>query len=211
MIRLTPVGHYLAQARMVTSGGLEATLKRSAREVWPCILSMCRAHVIHFPDLRSLMAKATPLRSGDCLAGVAAQSAVERIAAQMRLADLPLSTFLSEPVIPYEEDEVTRLIVDSHDKTAFCSDLELHGWGISRLAAFGRRNWRRSRRAGCRDHAGNGCCGLRRFRATRTSSPSPRKSASSPAFETRSACPARFLRAFSPITLPTIQRAFLQA
>ena len=72
-----------------------------------------------FPDLRSLMAKATPLRSGDCLAGVAAQSAVERIAAQMRLADLPLATFLSEAVVSYEEDEVTRLILDSHDKAVF--------------------------------------------------------------------------------------------
>jgi ethanolamine ammonia-lyase large subunit len=72
-----------------------------------------------FPELRSLLAKATPLRSGDCLAGVAAQSAVERIAAQIRLADLPLSTFLSEPIISYEEDEVTRLILDSHDKMAF--------------------------------------------------------------------------------------------
>jgi ethanolamine ammonia-lyase large subunit len=65
------------------------------------------------------MAKATPLRSGDCLAGVAAESAVERVAAQMRLADLPLSTFLEEPLVPYEEDEVTRLILDAHDKEAF--------------------------------------------------------------------------------------------
>lgn len=72
-----------------------------------------------FDDLKSLMAKATPLRSGDCLAGVAAQSAVERIAAQMRLADLPLATFLNEALIPYEEDEVTRLILDSHDRQAF--------------------------------------------------------------------------------------------
>lgn len=72
-----------------------------------------------FDDLKSLMAKATPLRSGDCLAGVAAQSAVERVAAQMRLADLPLETFLCEPLISYEEDEVTRLILDSHDKQAF--------------------------------------------------------------------------------------------
>ena len=72
-----------------------------------------------FDDLKSLMAKATPLRSGDCLAGVAAQSAVERVAAQMRLADVPLTTFLTEPLIPYDEDEVTRLILDSHDKQAF--------------------------------------------------------------------------------------------
>ena len=72
-----------------------------------------------FDDLKSLMAKATPLRSGDRLAGVAAESAVERVAAQMRLADLPLARFLEEPLIPYEEDEVTRLIVDTHDLGAF--------------------------------------------------------------------------------------------
>jgi ethanolamine ammonia-lyase large subunit len=72
-----------------------------------------------FQDIKSLMAKATPLRSGDCLAGVAAQSAAERVAAQMALADLPLSTFLQEALVPYEEDEVTRLIIDTHDKEAF--------------------------------------------------------------------------------------------
>ena len=72
-----------------------------------------------FDDLKSLMAKASPLRSGDCLAGVAAESAVERIAAQMRLADLPLARFLEEPLIPYEDDEVTRLILDTHDPDAF--------------------------------------------------------------------------------------------
>ena len=72
-----------------------------------------------FDSLKSLMAKATPLRSGDCLAGVAAESAVERVAAQMRLADLPLARFLEEPLIPYEDDEVTRLIVDTHEANAF--------------------------------------------------------------------------------------------
>ncbi|MBM3577165.1 MAG: ethanolamine ammonia-lyase subunit EutB [Alphaproteobacteria bacterium] len=72
-----------------------------------------------FPDLKALMAKATPLRSGDCLAGIAATSAAERVAAQMALADLPLSTFLNEALVPYEEDEVTRLILDSHDRKAF--------------------------------------------------------------------------------------------
>lgn len=65
------------------------------------------------------MAKSTPLRSGDQLAGVAANSAEERIAAQMRLADVALQTFLEEPLIPYEEDEVTRLILDRHDSKAF--------------------------------------------------------------------------------------------
>ncbi|MEK4035952.1 ethanolamine ammonia-lyase subunit EutB [Methylocystis sp. IM3] len=92
-----------------------------------------------FPDLKSLLAKATPPRSGDSLAGVAAQSAVERIAAQMRLADLPLSTFLSEPIIPYEEDEVTRLIMDSHDRDAFAAVAsftvgEFRDWLLSDVA-----------------------------------------------------------------------------
>ncbi|KAF0209580.1 MAG: ethanolamine ammonia-lyase heavy [Methylocystaceae bacterium] len=72
-----------------------------------------------FPDLKTLMAKATPLRSGDCLAGIAATSAAERVAAQMALADLPLSVFLNEALVPYEEDEVTRLILDGHDRNAF--------------------------------------------------------------------------------------------
>ncbi|MDJ1500011.1 ethanolamine ammonia-lyase subunit EutB [Xanthocytophaga agilis] len=75
----------------------------------------------HFPDLKTLLAKATPARSGDYLAGVAAESAQERVAAQMALADVPLPTFLTEHVIPYEEDEVTRLIMDSHDMNAFSS------------------------------------------------------------------------------------------
>lgn len=74
-----------------------------------------------FASLRELLAKATPLRSGDQLAGVAASSAEERVAAQVALADLPLKHFLSEHVIPYEQDEVTRLIVDRHDSTAFGS------------------------------------------------------------------------------------------
>ncbi len=72
-----------------------------------------------FSDLRELLAKATPLRSGDMLAGLAAHSAEERAAAQCALADLPLAHFLSEQVIPYERDEVTRLIVDTHDADAF--------------------------------------------------------------------------------------------
>ena len=72
-----------------------------------------------FPDLRTLLAKASPARSGDALAGLAAASAEERIAAQMALADLPLRGLLEEVVIPYEQDEVTRLIIDTHDPQAF--------------------------------------------------------------------------------------------
>lgn len=72
-----------------------------------------------FADLRELMACASPLRSGDQLAGIAADTAVRRVAARMALADLPLVTFLSEAMVPYESDEVTRLIIDRHDRAAF--------------------------------------------------------------------------------------------
>jgi ethanolamine ammonia-lyase large subunit len=72
-----------------------------------------------FSDLRDLLAKASPPRSGDRLAGVAAESAEQMVAARIALADVPLKQFLAEAVIPYEADEVTRLIVDSHDPLAF--------------------------------------------------------------------------------------------
>lgn len=72
-----------------------------------------------FADLKALLAAATPERSGDVLAGIAAASEQERVAAQEILADLPLTTFLEEQVVPYETDEITRLIVDGHDAAAF--------------------------------------------------------------------------------------------
>jgi ethanolamine ammonia-lyase large subunit len=72
-----------------------------------------------FDSLRVLLSKASPARSGDALAGVAAESDEERVAAQMALADVPLRQILDEPIIPYEEDEVTRLIVDMHNSAAF--------------------------------------------------------------------------------------------
>ncbi|HEX4329063.1 MAG TPA: ethanolamine ammonia-lyase subunit EutB [Burkholderiales bacterium] len=75
--------------------------------------------VYRFADLKDLLAKATPLRSGDVLAGVAAASAEQRMAARMALADLPLAHFLDAAVVPYEADEVTRLIIDTHDAAAF--------------------------------------------------------------------------------------------
>jgi ethanolamine ammonia-lyase large subunit len=75
--------------------------------------------VHQFADLKTLLAKATPARSGDELAGIAAASAEERVAAQMALAALPLKIFLDQPVIPYESDEVTRLIFDERDAQAF--------------------------------------------------------------------------------------------
>ncbi|WP_046157323.1 ethanolamine ammonia-lyase subunit EutB [Chromobacterium vaccinii] len=86
-----------------------------------------------FADLKTLMARASPLRSGDQLAGVAAASAEERVAAQMCLADLPLTVFLNQALIPYEEDEVTRLILDSHDDAAFAA--------VAHLTVGGLRDW----------------------------------------------------------------------
>ena len=86
-----------------------------------------------FRDLKDLMAKASPARSGDLLAGLAAHTAEERVAAQMALAELPLHAFLLYPVIAYEDDEVTRLIFDQHDKAAFAP--------ISHLTVGDFRNW----------------------------------------------------------------------
>lgn len=82
--------------------------------------SVCTGGKTHsFKSLKELMAKASPLRSGDVLAGIAAANYDERVAAQMCLADVPLAQFLEDMLVPYEEDEITRLIIDSHDKEAF--------------------------------------------------------------------------------------------
>jgi ethanolamine ammonia-lyase large subunit len=78
-----------------------------------------RQHSYVFPDLKTLLAKASPRRSGDELAGVAAQTAEERAAAQYALAEVPLRHFLDASFVPYESDEVTRLIIDTHDASAF--------------------------------------------------------------------------------------------
>jgi ethanolamine ammonia-lyase large subunit len=72
-----------------------------------------------FQNLKNLLAKASPYRSGDELAGVSAESEEERVAAKLVLADIPLTQFLKEELIPYDEDEVTRLIFDTHDKDSF--------------------------------------------------------------------------------------------
>jgi ethanolamine ammonia-lyase large subunit len=86
-----------------------------------------------FADLKTLMAKASPLRSGDELAGIAAETGEERVAAQFALADLPLATFLDDQVVPYEADEVTRLIIDTHDRAAFTP--------VRHLTVGGLRDW----------------------------------------------------------------------
>ena len=86
-----------------------------------------------FADLRDLLAKATPPRSGDRLAGIAAQTAEQMIAARIALADVPLKQFLHEALVPYEDDEVTRLIIDTHDLSAFAA--------VSSLTVGGFRDW----------------------------------------------------------------------
>ncbi len=91
------------------------------------------ARTYQFDSLRTLMARASPARSGDQLAGVAAATAQERVAAQMALADVPLSRFLSEAVVPYESDEVTRIIIDTHDAAAFAP--------VAHLTVGDFRNW----------------------------------------------------------------------
>ncbi|MBF6496718.1 ethanolamine ammonia-lyase subunit EutB [Nocardia cyriacigeorgica] len=86
-----------------------------------------------FGSLVEVLAKASPLRSGDQLAGCAAESDAERAAACWVLADLPLTTFLDEQVVPYETDDVTRLIVDGHDRAAFAP--------VAHLTVGGFRDW----------------------------------------------------------------------
>jgi ethanolamine ammonia-lyase large subunit len=92
-----------------------------------------KGRVYRFDDLKTLLAKASPYRSGDALAGLVADSYEERIAAQITLADVPLKVFLNEAIIPYESDEITRLIIDSHNLEAFSI--------ISHLTVGGLRDW----------------------------------------------------------------------
>ncbi len=115
-------------------------LRRKIREV-----------TYNFEDLRDLLAKASPYRSGDALAGIAAESEEQRAAAQMTLADLPLRAFLQHALIPYEKDEVTRLIADSHNPVRLCSGRRRSRWesfatGCSPMRRPARRwpRWARS-------------------------------------------------------------------
>lgn len=91
------------------------------------------SHSYQFADLKTVLAKATPARSGDYLAGVAAETYAERMAARMCLAAIPLKKFLEDLIIPYETDEVTRLIIDTHDQQAFAE--------ISHLTVADFRDW----------------------------------------------------------------------
>ena len=96
-------------------------------------------HTFEFASLSDLLAKATPARSGDVLAGVAAESRAQRVAAQYALADVPLATFLTEQVVGYDEDDVTRLILDTHDPAAFAP--------VASLTVGGFREWLLARAA----------------------------------------------------------------
>jgi ethanolamine ammonia-lyase large subunit len=87
----------------------------------------------HFDTLAELLAKATPARSGDQLAGIAAETAAQRVAARDALAELPLATFVQQALVPYETDEVTRLIIDGHDAVAFAP--------VARLTVGAFRDW----------------------------------------------------------------------
>ena len=111
-------------------GRMGATITPSARPMRSATLGGVR---YGFDDLKTLLARATPARSGDDLAGVGAASNVERVAARHALADVPLTDFLSETVVAYETDEVTRLIVDTHDADAFAP--------VRHLTVGGLRDW----------------------------------------------------------------------
>jgi ethanolamine ammonia-lyase large subunit len=100
-------------------------------------------HIYCFSDLKELLAKASAVKSGDYLAGVGASSEEERMAARFALADLPLKTFLKEELIPFEKDEVSRLIAEQHDEIAFET--------ISHLTVGGFRDWLLSYEVGAED------------------------------------------------------------
>src|SRR6195952_2908669 len=97
------------------------------------------ARVFEFDDLKQVMATASPARSGDYLAEIGAGSSQQRMAARYVLAEVPLKQFLTEALVPYEDDNITRLIIDSHDARAFAP--------VSHLTVGDFRNWLLSERA----------------------------------------------------------------
>ena len=160
-----------------------------------------------FADLKELMAKATPPRSGDRLAGIAAETAEENVAAKLALADVPLKRILAEPLIPYEQDEVTRLILDTHDTKAFAPIAAMTVGELSRFPAVGPGNDEGACRTGAGYHAGDGRSG-RQDHAQPGSDPGGQEVlASSRASATPSACPAPWPCACNPIIRPTTSPA----
>jgi len=105
--------------RLYEAALVDCTQQLIVREVFVQLQHTIDGTSYNFRDLKDLLAKATPARAGDELAGIAARSSVERVAAQMVLADLPLTAFLNEAIVPYETDEVTRLIFDTRERSAF--------------------------------------------------------------------------------------------
>lgn len=99
----------------------------------PLYSAAARQETFRFDGLAALLAAASPARSGDQLAGIAADSALQRVAARRALMDLPLTAFLNDPLIPYETDEVTRLILDGHDARAFAP--------VAAMTVGGFRDW----------------------------------------------------------------------
>ena len=146
-----------------------------------------------FADLRTLLARASPRRSGDELAGIAAASQEERVAAQFCLADVELATFLDEPLIPWEIDDVTRLIHDQHDDDAFAPIRsmtvgELRDWLLSYDTTIDRssRPWRGGSRPRWSPRSA-------RSWGTRTSSSSPAKCSNVTAFRSTIGLPGRLV------------------
>ena len=149
-VLLTPPPRRVGAGRGVRGTGEG---RRGDRMSWTTTLG---GHSYGFADLRELLAKATPARSGDVLAGVAAESAAERVAAQTVLADLPLAHFLDEAVVPYEDDDVTRLILDSHDAAAFAPVAVADRRRLPGLAAVLGGRHHRAERPRARAHARDG-------------------------------------------------------
>ena len=175
--------------------------------------AMLLAHTVgdtvwSFNDLKDVLAKATPLRSGDVLAGVAATSAQQRVAARMCLAELPLSTFVDHAVIPYESDDVTRLIVDRHDAAGVRADRAPDDRRLPRLAAA-----RRSTDAATLSRIAPGvmpemAAAVSKLMRNQDLIAVARKcSASSRAFAARSGCRGACRSACSRIIRPTIRWA----
>jgi ethanolamine ammonia-lyase large subunit len=164
--------------------------------------SSIASHRFTFPDLATLLAKASPYRSGDALAGLTADSYEERIAAQFCLADLPLVAFLDQPMVAPETDEVSRLILSQHDTEAFEA---IRSFTVGMLRDFllgdavDGSMLHRLRYAWTPEMV----AAVSKIMRTRTWCSSLKKRKSSRAFATRWGERAAFLRGSSPIILPT--------
>ena len=154
-----------------------------------------------FNDLKNLLAKATPLRSGDCLAGLNAATMLERTAAQMALADLPLTHFLNELVIPYEDDEVSRLIIDIMIVKPYVGSPD--GGRFSQLVIVG-PGTTGSIRLYLLPNTGNGGGGEQNYAGSGSDPCGPKCEVTS-AFRNQLGLAATWRHVFNPITQPILQ------